>query len=197
MKKYILILLVLSSCRTAKKEWVKENFSEKATVKKYFTAQDSTFKSELNEINETLTATFNERFNSTTTTKNESTTVSGTITAEDGKEKTATIGNTTITSNGANISFTTSSSKTMESKYVKLVQELQSEKQFSQKIQSELISLKSEFANFVSTYESEKTTKSKTVKKTGVQFGVWIIIAIVLILIVVIWYFRKSIPFIK
>lgn len=206
MKKLIIILLILcSSCRVAKKDWLKETFAEKATVKKSLTVRDSMFRSEISKIETSVSKIENSiskiETSSGSTSENESTTVSGSITAEDGKEKTATVGNTTITSNGANISFTTTTSKEIskafEIKYQEQQTQLQLQKQTISSLRSQLTSLKTEFANFVSTYESEKNNKTKTVKKTGFQAGVWIIVAVVVIVLIVLWYFRKSIPFLN
>jgi len=205
MKKaiYIVIVISLFSCRVAKKEWVQDNFTEKATINKSLIVQDSVFKSEIlkieTSVSELETSVSNIETSSASEASNESTTVSGSIKAEDGKEKSVTIGNTTIKSNGANVSFETTSSKSLtkefETKYQELNKILQSEKEFNQSLESELTSLKSEFSNFKSTYESEKTSKTKTVTKRGSTFSVWLMIILVLIGTAIFWWFRKRIPF--
>lgn len=211
MKKYIIILLMFSlaflcsSCRVAKKEWVKENFTEKATTQEIRVVQDSTFKSEISKIETSIhkIETFVSKIETFKTSENEteSTTVSGSITAEDGKEKSVSIGGTTIKSHGANVTFETTTSKAISKEFQESFQQISKELQEKsvklQEVQTELNSLKSEFSNFVSTYQSEKNAKTKEVKKTGFQFGVWIIVAIAIIITIFIWYFRKSIPFLK
>lgn len=210
MKKYIIILLMfllafLCSCRVAKKEWVKENFTEKATTQGIRVVQDSTFKSEISKIETSIhkveTSIHKIETFKTTENQTENTTVSGSITAEEGKEKSVTIGGTTIKSLGASVTFETTSSKAISKEFQESFQQISKELQEKsvklQEVQIELNSLKSEFSNFVSTYQSEKNTKTKEVKNTGFPFGVWILIAIVLIVLAVVWYLRKSIPFLR
>ena len=198
-------LAFFCSCRVAKKEWVKENFTEKATTQGIRVVQDSTFKSEISKIETSIhkieTSVSKNETKSTSDTESQTTTVTGTITAEEGKEKSVTIGGTTIKSHGANVTFETTSSKAISKEFQESFQQISKELQEKsvklQEVQTELNSLKSEFASFVSTYQSEKNAKTKTVKKTGFQFGVWILIALAIIVLVFIWYFRKSIPFLK
>lgn len=206
MKKYIILLLVFISffsCRTVKKEWVKENFTEKATTNEIRVVQDSTFKSEILKLETSISkieisVSKNETI-SETTTENETTNVSGSITAEDGKEKSVTIGGTTIKSNGANVTFETSSSKAFTKQFESQLQELETKFEQTSKELSDtkmtLSVLKSEFANFVSTYESEKTAKSKEVEKSGFGFGVWLIIIIAIILLLAFLYFKSKTSF--
>lgn len=196
--KYLILCLVFisfCSCRVAKKSWVKETYAEKTEVtslKESFANSKETLKT---EISETLSLEFSEKLKQGTTKESESTTVTGTIEAEDGKEKSVTIGGTTITSNGANISFETNSSKEIATQYKELSSQLATERNLTQELQTELISLKSEFADFRSTYESDKTTKTKDVTKRGGTFGVWIFGIIALVVIFLLWYFRKMLPF--
>lgn len=207
MKKYIIISLVfisLSSCRTVKKEWVKENFTEKATTQQIRVAQDSVFRSEIQKIETSVsqleTSVSKIETSKTSESETENTNVSGTIEAEDGKEKSVTIGNTTIKSNGANVSFSTSNTKTLTKEFERQLQEitqqLEFERTFNQTLQTEINSLKSEFANFTSTYESEKTTKTKEVTKRNFTLTTWLIIIGVLVLLYFIYRFRKKLKLI-
>lgn len=209
MKRSLLILLVfwtffVQSCRTAKKDWVNENFTSKSETEAFQKGIAKVTETLKKDVAESLTE-FKKEVSSTATTsssetESENTTVTGTITAEDGKEKSVTIGGTTIKSNGADVSFTTTASKEISKEFLEKFQEisseLQSEKLLRETLEAQLFSLKSEFANFRSSYESEKDTKTKTVNKKGLTggFTFWIILAI--IIIALIWYFRKSIPFI-
>ena len=208
MKKFIILflcLLTFNSCRVVKKEWVKENFTEKSTTQKINVIQDSIFSSEISKLETSVskleTSVSNTETTSTSSSENESTTISGSIIAEDGKEKSVTVGGTTIKSNGANVTFETTSTKAInkafERQFEELSTKLQEERKTNETLKTEMSSLKSEFANFVSTYESEKTTQSKTVKKSGLGFGFWLTLILIAIVISIVWYFRKSIPFLK
>lgn len=198
-------LAFFCSCRVAKKDWVKENYSERSEIEQLIQASEQTTKTEISKLETSVskieTSISNSETSSTSETESQTTTVTGTITAEEGKEKSVTIGGTTIKSHGANVTFETTSSKAISKEFQESFQQISKELQEKsvklQEVQTELISLKSEFASFVSTYQSEKNAKTKEVKKTGFQFGVWILIAVVLIVLVFIWYFRKSIPFLK
>lgn len=208
MKKYLILLVVfitVSSCRVTQIGKEKESFVSRHDVEQLIEASQKTIKTELQTIENTVskleTAISKTESASTTEASNETTNVSGSIIAEDGKEKSATIGNTTITSNGANISFSTTTTKDVTKAFQSIIheqrQELQQQSKTIISLQSELTSLKKEFATFISNYESDKATRAKTVKKTGFQAGVWIIVAIVVIVLIVLWYFRKSIPFLN
>lgn len=208
MKKLILfsaIILLFTSCRSVKKEWVKENFSEKATVNRSLSVQDSTLKSEISKIETSIskieTSISNTETTKESTSENETTSVSGSITAEEGKEKSVTIGGTTIKSNGANVTFETSSSKTMsrefESKFEQLTLQLEEQSETIQSLNSKLFNQQSEIESLESKYSSLKTSKSRVVKRSGLSFTTWLIIVLALAVVGAIWYFRKSIPFLR
>ena len=201
----IFLSLFVQSCRTAKKNWVEENFTSKTEIQAFqetFETSIETVKTETSEtISEIRKEVSNSRSTNETTSESENTTVTVDITAEDGKEKSATVGGTTITSNGANVKVTTNSSKEVsrefQEKFQEISMQLNSEKQLRETLQSELTSLKKEFADFRSSQQTEKTTKTVTVKKKWFTAPAWIIIALVLLAVGVLWYFRKSIPFLK
>lgn len=205
--KHISIILILFctlfSCRTVKKEWVQEHFAEKSELSQLAQKTQETQKTLKSEISEALILEFSQKLkqetSSSTSQENESTSVSGTIVAEEGKEKSATIGNTTIVSNGANISFQTTNSssitKAFESKYQELESKYQEAQQTISTLQSQYNSLKSEFANFRSTYESEKNSSSRTVTKSGWSFKTWLILIAIILVIAAVLYFKKKIPF--
>lgn len=184
MKNYLIILaiLTLSGCRTAKKEWVKENYQSKIEAVAMANELSNFTKTELTKINQSLILDFEEKLKQatqkTTQEESQSTTVSGTLTAEDGKEKSVTFGNTTIKSNGANVSFKTESrnsiNKEYESNLKELHRQLDEERQFNQALNNEIISLKNQFANFASNQKTEKTTQTKEVNKKGWQ--TWVIV---------------------
>lgn len=208
MKKHLIISLVLISlfsCRVAKKAWVKETYAEKSIVAKNAITHDSIIKTEIRKIGTSVsklgTYISNIETSRSLETESENTTVSGTIEAEDGKEKFVTFGNTKITSNGANVSFETTNaryiSKEFQAKFQEISSELQLEKSKTESLQIAINSLKSEFSTFKSNIKSKTNTKIKTVKKTGFQFGVWLIAIIAIMIIILVRYFRKSIPFLN
>lgn len=201
----LVLCLLLFNCRTVKKEWVKENFTEKSTTTQLKSSQDSTLRSEISKIETSVskieTSVSKIENSATSSAENETTDVSGNIVAEDGKTKSVTIGGTTIKSNGANISFKTSSSKAtskqIETFYENSERKFELQEQTISELRTELNSLKSEFNVLESAYESQKQTRSKNVKKTGLSFGMWAMIIIILIVLVLLWYFRHSIPFLS
>lgn len=208
MKKLILLLTVFFlffSCKSVKKQWVKEHFTEKATTTKINTAQDSVFKSEISKletyVSQIETSVSKNETTSETTSKNETTSVSGSITAEDGKTKSVTIGGTIIKSNGANVTFETNSSKVFtkqfESQINELTKQLLKEQEINKSTQTEVNSLKSELSQIKTELNQIKIAKSKDTKKTGLSFGSWFFLIVVIILGIAIWYFKKQIPFIK
>lgn len=201
---YVFIMLSLFSCRTAKKEWVKENFTSKeqlVSIQEDLTYSNEEVKNDiktsvLSDLREVINA-FSQKINSNET---ENSTVKGTITAEDGKEKSATIGNTTIKSNGANITFETSSTKTLnkeiETKFKEVTKQLKEERAFNQTLVSKLNTLELKQLEQQKQIEQLKESKSKTTTKKGFTFGTIIIVAIVLVLLVLLvllWYFRSKI----
>lgn len=136
----------------------------------------------------------------TSTNENESTDVTVNIKAEDGKEKSATVGNTTVTSNGADISVKTSSTKAIN----KQIETLNSE--WSQKYDileksiktAEMKSEQRDYANLkrIELLESKLDKQSKETDKTSPTF--WVVLGLVIsaILFIAIRYFKVKIPFI-
>ena len=192
---YVSLMLVLFSCRTAKKEWVKENFTEKSELQEI--RDNLTYSNEevKAEIRNSLISEFSEKLKQqaekTTNNESETTTVKGSIIAEEGKEKSATVGNTTIKSNGANVTFETTSTKALskefETKYNELNQKLEQELKYNKYMYTEINSLKSEIAKITSNQKTEKTNKTRTVSKKQIGLGIVILIVIGLIL----YFFNK------
>ena len=208
MKKLLILSLLFisfTSCRVAKKEWVKENFTEKSTVKESLTVQSDSINKRLEQLSESfnskLKSISESKSSSSSESESESTNVTGTITAEDGKEKSVTINGTTIKSNGANISFETNSNKAISKEFKEnfdqLTAELQTESSKRFQLEVEVRSLYSRLSELESNKEASKTTKSKEVTKRGFSFGVWLFFLLFGIAICTIWYFRKSIPFLS
>lgn len=187
----ILIVLTLSSCRVAKKEWVKENYTEKSQLQDFQNSQTV----KLNELKETIkqqqqTVNTSQSVNQS---EIETTEVTGTLTAEAGKEKTAVIGNTTIKSNGADISFKTNTSNTKQTS--KAIQELYTmldyERNLNESFKSDINTLR----NQVVALETQLNAKSKETKKTGLPFSVWLVLFVIVALVFVYFKFRSKLPF--
>lgn len=202
MKKVFIILssLVFLGCKTAKVNWVKENFEEKAVVSQKIEAQKDSLLSEISTIRDSLSV-FQSQFLQQQTTSvssslDESTTISGSIIAEDGKEKSVTAGGIVIKSNGANVSFETTMTRRetieLQHKVESLTVQLNEAISKIEQNQLKTISNEKQLADFRSTYESDTRTKEKEVKKTGFQAGVWIIGALALIVIIALWYLNKK-----
>ena len=208
--KAIIILLIfwtlfVQSCRTAKKEWVNETFAQKNEVQalqETFETSIETVKSETSEtISEIRKEVSNSRSINETTSESENTTVTVDITAEDGKEKSATVGGTTITSNGANVKVTTSTSKEAskesEERFQAFESQLASERQEKEELQQYVYSLEQRILDIEQTMQSTKSWYKKTVKILGATLPVWILLIIILAVVGIVWYFKKSIPFLK
>lgn len=184
MKNLLLILAIatLFSCRTVKKEWVKENYQSK--IEAVALAEETLNRAESLTIDEIQKLTFNfeEKLQETTqkTTKEESqsTSVSATIEAEDGKEKSVTIGGTKVVSNGARVTVesetNTSFKDEQETTNKEILRQLDEERRFSSAVNESLISLKSEFEAYKESHKQETSVFSKWVKKQGWQ--TWVIV---------------------
>lgn len=196
---YIMLLLsVMFSCRTVKKEWIKENYQSKTEALSQKEEVLKEVKTSQVEITETLVRDFKERFKTETEsnkeTENENTEIEVNMVAEKGVEKTATIGDTTIKSNGANITASIKTSKESESKtetqIIELFSQLEQKSDIIQSNKEDINSLKSEIANLKTSQENVFTLFSKWVEKKGVKF--WVItVAVLAILFFVYRFFRK------
>lgn len=203
MKKLLIISLLfisLFNCRTVKKEWVKETFAEKSELNylgQNLSKMQETLKT---NIKETLNVTYSEilqKINETQTTK-ETETITGTIdiTAEDGKEKSGSIGNTKVTSNGANITVQTATNKSFTKEFEALKQitetRLDSIINALKDVTIENNSLKSEIAKITSNQKSETNTTKKETNKRGWTFGAILLLIILLVLGGGYLYLRKK-----
>ena len=180
MKKTILIiaLLFLTNCRTVKKSWLKDNYVSKSEANLLKKSIDSTLAIKTTDIIERIAAVKKETTNNVTESNNKVTEIQGTIDAVEGEIKTATIGNTTIVSNGANISFKTSEIANISKEYKELNSLLESERIVNERIKNEVKSIKNEFTSFKQKYESEREATSKEIRKSGVKF--WFLLSVVL-----------------
>lgn len=160
----------------------------------------NTLKGEISEVvSQEVTSKLKEQKESSSTNENETTDVTVNITAEYGKEKSATVGNTTVTSNGADISVKTSSTKAIN----KQIETLNSEwLQRYNLVESTLISVVNEFNEFKESQlkinedlKAEKKTQSKETDKKGLSFWMVIIAIVSAFLFVAIKYFKVKLPF--
>lgn len=192
-----IVASLMFGCRTAKKEWVNENF----TSKEVFNSTQKTTQNEINTqvtaLSKYLNAKFTEILQTETTKDTDATTVKGSITAEDGKEKSVTIGGTSIKSNGVNLTFEVASTKEQLKEYqsnqTELLEQLAITETKLQTTQKELTDLKNQF----NTYVTEQEKASKETSKTGFTFGFMVTVFLVVLGLLSLWYFRKQIPFLN
>jgi hypothetical protein len=208
MKKLIvlsLLLLTLTGCRVAKKSWVKENFTQTEQLTSALQTQTDSVTKQIKQITELFESKLAEVSSSsstnTTQTETENTTVTGTIEAETGTEKSVTVGGTTITSNGATVSFVTNNtrnlSKQFEESFTSITKQLTTERQYREDLQTEIKSLKLENLNIKRDLERIKDERTKDVTKKGFTFGFWIWIVIAVLVVLGFFYFKKQIPFLR
>jgi cobalamin biosynthesis Mg chelatase CobN len=198
-----LFLLSFTSCVTKKK--LKE--SQELATTHILDVTDlrianfkNTLKGEISEVvSQEVTSKLKEQKESSSTNENETTDVTVNITAEDGKEKSATVGNTTVTSNGADISVKTSSTKAINNQ----IETLNSE--WSQKYDiletslktTEMKSEQRDYANLkrIEQLESKLDKQSKETDKKVLSFCIIIIAIVLALLFIAIKYFKVKIPF--
>ena len=205
MKKILLLLLAFAvySCGSVKKKWVNENFAEKAALESLRENNISLNKESEERIMQELYLDFNsimmEELSKLKITSDENSELSGTLKAEDGKEKTVSFGGNTITANGADISFLWSKKNTSEKEYKKQINEFSEQiekKEISIKnLELRLDSLQSEVDNLKSVKESKKETTSKEKTRSFWSFWIWIILIAAILVFLVYRYGKKYIPF--
>jgi predicted nucleic acid-binding Zn-ribbon protein len=207
MKRLIILLLAvltLTGCRVAKKSWVKENFTQNEQLTSTLKTQTDSVTKQIKQVTKQFESRLQElasnSSSNTTQTETENTTVTGTIEAETGTEKSVTIGGTTITSNGASISFVTNNtrslSKQFEESITTITKQLTTERQYREDLQQEVTSLKIQNLNMQREITELKTERSKYVTKKGFTFGFWFWIIIAGLVVLAFFYFKKQIPFI-
>lgn len=200
MKKPILIsllLITLTGCRTVKKDWVKANYVEKSEINQLKQSVE-TFKQTINtsideRIDSKYTSILNEMREAVKVDENETTTIIGSIESEEGKEKSAIIGNTTIKSNGSNITFEStlnkSFNKELETVNAKMEQTVEEYRNSLKTFENDFTSYKTETDRTIAELKAQLDQKNKTTNKKGFSFT-FIILAVVCVLI---YIFRKRI----
>jgi hypothetical protein len=199
----VIVLLLCTSCRVAKKDWVKENFTEIATTQKIRAVQNDSVDKRINQLSKTVTSQLESFKENASRTKSlnetQSTNVEGSIIAEDGKEKSVTVGTTTIKSNGANVTFSTNTSKSLNSEYKEtfeaLSRQLKTEQDYRELIQNEVNSLKTQSSAIKKQLQQLTDARSKSVVKRGFSFGAWLWFLIIALIVVAYFILRKKLPF--
>lgn len=200
MKKAILIsliLITLTGCRTVKKDWVKDNYVEKSEIdqlKQSIERFKQTVNTSIDErIDSKYTSILNEMREAVKVDENETTTIIGSIEAEEGKEKSATIGNTIIKSNGSNITFESTLNKAfnkeLETINSKMEQTIEEHKKSLKAFEIDFEAYKLETQKKIAELQSQLYQKDKTTNKKGFTFTFIIILGIAIL----IYVFRKRI----
>lgn len=199
----IFLTFGLASCVTKKKFKESQTLLEQRILSQTENRITNYTQNIKTDVKESLLSEFKETLKeikeSTTTNENETTTISGTITAEDGKDKSATIGNTVIKTNGANVTFQTTSTKDINKQLETINKELT--KTITQ-LETSLKTIENEFNEFKNNQlkvndelKSEKNTQTKETNRKGFNF-LFIILLIIAILTYISYRFRHKIPFI-
>jgi hypothetical protein len=176
---YVSIILLFFSCRTVKKDWVEKNFVANETLKTI--EENLTYSNESikEEIKVSLYDEFSQMLKETFKSENETTTTTGTIEGVEGVEKSVTIGNTTIKSNGANVSFQTNNTKVYESLIKDLKEVNKTQEQTNKELFEENLLLERKYIETQKRIETLEKTISKTVTKKQLGFGILLILIVV------------------
>lgn len=190
--KISLLFFILTSCVSKKK--LKESQDLQSTyildqTEKKWTNSVQNIKSELSE---SILSQFNETIKSfkesSSSNENETTDVTVNITAEDGKEKSATVGNTTVTSNGADVIVKTSSTKAINKQIETLNSEWSQKYNLLEKslinVTNELNEFKNYQLNINEDLKSKLNVKTEETDKKGLSFWVIMIALILAVLFV-------------
>lgn len=187
---YVFLMLSVFSCRTVEKAKTNEQFVSKQDLSQLdqkWSAYLQTFKK---DVKETSLATVKDYLKvqkeSTSTNENESSVISGTATAEEGKEKTFTAGNTTIKTNGFDISFEINTLKQLNQSYESQIQEtnklLIEERNARISSETSLKQENKELLKRLEVLESEQSTQTKTVSKRTIAFWFIVVCAVSFVL---------------
>lgn len=183
---FIILMLIVFSCRTAKKSWVEENFTSQEDFNKVQETTENYINSENKKLSQSFTAKYSEfleKFsNKETTIENENTSIKIDIEAEEGKEKSATVGNTKVTSNGAKISVETLYNKAFSKDFENYKNE---SKKTDEQLFEENLLLENRIEKFYKeniTLREEikqiKESQSRTVTKKQLGLGIVILVVI-------------------
>ena len=176
---FIILMLIVFSCRTVKKDWVENNFvaNEKLkTIEENLTYSNESVKE---EIRVSLYDEFSKMLKETFKAESETTTSTGTIEGVEGVEKSVTIGNTTIKSNGANVSFQTNNTKQFESIVKDLKEVNKTQEQTNKELYEENVILEKKYLETEKRIKTLEETISRSVTKKQLGFGILIILIVV------------------
>lgn len=201
--KISLLFFILTSCVSKKK--LKESQDLQSTyildqTEKKWTNSVQNIKSELSE---SILSQFNETIKSfkesSSSNENETTDVTVNITAEDGKEKSATVGNTTVTSNGADVTVKTSSTKAINKQIETLNSEWSQKYNLLEKslinVTNELNEFKNYQLNINEDLKSKLNVKTEETDKKGLSFWVIMIALILAVFFVAYKIYSKRLVF--
>jgi flagellar hook-basal body complex protein FliE len=181
MKKLLIIFLLFIAfcgCRTAKKTWVEDNFTSKETFKSI--EENLTYSNETvkEEIRGSLYEEFSQLLKETFKSENETTSTTGSIEGVEGVEKSVTIGNTIIKSNGANVSFQTNNTKLVESLLKDFNEVTKKQEQIYKELFEENLMLEKRYLESEKRIETLEKTISKTVTKKQLGFGILLLLIV-------------------
>lgn len=187
---YVFLMLTLFSCRTVDKAKSNEQFALKQDLSQLDQKWSNSITNVETKIKESLILDITEKLKqykeSSSTNENESSVISGKATAEEGKEKTFNVGNTTIKTNGFDISFEINTLKQLNQSYESQIQEtnklLIEERNARISSETNLKQENKELSKRLDVLESEKSTQTKTVSKRGVTFWAIVICAVSFVL---------------
>lgn len=200
---YVLLMITIFSCKTVNKVKTHEDFASKNDLSQLDQKWSNYLQTFTKDVKETTESAVNAYFiaekESNSTNENESSVISGTITPGE-KEKSVSIGGTTIKSDGVNVTFEIKSTKAKLQESLTQISELN---QTIEKERNARISLENDFKEYkkqqskvIDELKQEKSTQTKTVSKKGFTFWAIVICALVCVGYLV-YRFRGRIPFLK
>lgn len=198
---YVFLMLSVFSCKTVNKTKTYEDFVSKQDLSQLDQKWSTYLQTFKKDVKETSLATVKDYLKvqkeSSSTNENENSVISGKATAEEGKEKTFTAGNTTIKTNGFEIAFEINTLKQLKQSYEsrieqqdKSISNLQTALETSETIRTEEVNA---LTKRVEVLESEKSTQTKTVSKRTIAFC-FIVVCAVSFVLFLLYKFGGRIP---
>lgn len=186
---YILLMITMFSCKTVNKVKTHEYFASKNDLSQLDQKWSTHLQNFKTDVKESSLATVKDYLTvqkeSNSTNENESSVISGTITPGE-KEKSVSIGGTTIKSDGVNVKFEIKNTKAKLQESLTQISELN---QTIEKERNARISLENDFNEYkkhqskvIDELKQEKSTQTKTVSKKGFTFWAIVICAIAIVL---------------
>lgn len=190
---FIFMILSLFGCRTVEKAKSNEQFASKNDLSQLDQKWTSSISYVETKIKESLILDISEKLKqykeSSSTNENESSVISGKATAEEGKEKTFNVGNTTIKTNGFEIAFEINTLKQQNSSYESQIKETNKEvsslKTALETYETKRIEEVNALTKRVEVLESEKSTQTRTVSKRTIAFWFIVVCAVSFVLFLI------------